>query len=232
MTTRETNPKEVSEVRGDTRYHVDSLVTASFGALDVTITDVSSTGVQFRHSDSVRLGTAGRLVIQLGENERIAVRATVVWSHLSQTALRQGLPPFASGARFDVAEREISDRLVRRLVETSRARPRENSLETKRQRLQEKLRDRRQAGVARQTFTTQIPSDQLMMINQARDRLRANPDEARKWYQRARYALAEDESRATAAPKHYREDVLAVWEYLERSIDISVIVKVFEGQLR
>ncbi|HJW92847.1 MAG TPA: hypothetical protein VJ901_04455, partial [Thermoanaerobaculia bacterium] len=63
----------------------------------------------------------------------------------------------------------------------------------------------------------QIPPDQVMLIQHARERLRSHPDEALKWYNRAKYALVEDDTAIGESLRH-RDDVLAVWEYLERSV--------------
>jgi len=73
----------------------------------------------------------------------------------------------------------------------------------------------------------QIPPDQVMLIQHARERLRSHPDEALKWYNRAKYALVEDDTAIGESLRH-RDDVLAVWEYLERSVPIETIASVFE----
>lgn len=232
MVDEETGTHDVEDLRASTRYSVDGSLPASFGASAVSIVDLSQKGVQIRHAESIRLGSTGRFSIALSANERIAIRGVIVWSHLSQIALKEGLPPYSSGARFDEADAELTRALVERLLELSYAVPIERSLESKRRSQQQKERGKRTVGTARRTYTTTIPSDQLLMINHARERLRTNPDEARKWYQRARYALKEDESRGTEAPRHYREDILAVWEYLGRTIDIALIARVFEQHLR
>ena len=55
----------------------------------------------------------------------------------------------------------------------------------------------------------------------------ANPDEAKIWYDRARYSIVET-GVAVAAEIRGREDVLAVWEYLERSLPLSTIAAAFD----
>ncbi len=51
-----------------------------------------------------------------------------------------------------------------------------------------------------------------------------NANDAIKWYNRAKFSISED----SFSHVHHREEVLAVWEYLERSIDIQTIVDIFE----
>jgi hypothetical protein len=75
--------------------------------------------------------------------------------------------------------------------------------------------------------TKEIPPDQVLLVQHARERLRANPVEALKWYNRAKFALSQGGNPITD-PIPNREDVLAVWEYLERTIDLNTIVQVFE----
>ena len=74
---------------------------------------------------------------------------------------------------------------------------------------------------------TEIPSDEILLIQQARERLATHPDEALKWYNRARYALDAEDSPIASEIRH-RHDVLAVWEYLERTLPLTTIVRVFE----
>lgn len=74
--------------------------------------------------------------------------------------------------------------------------------------------------------TQEFPPDQILLVQHARERLRANPEEALKWYNRGKFALAEGGGNPDPIPN--REEVLAVWEYLERTIDVNTIVQVFE----
>jgi len=66
------------------------------------------------------------------------------------------------------------------------------------------------------------------MIEHARKQLLSDPNEAQRWYQRAKYAITQGNTNIAADWIRNREDVLAVWEYLERSVEISTIAIVFE----
>jgi len=88
----------------------------------------------------------------------------------------------------------------------------------KQQRLTDRQEERKSAIKVVRT-TQQIPSDQILLVQHARERLRANPEEALKWYNRAKFALAEGGGNFDPMPN--REEVLAVWEYLERTIDVG-----------
>jgi hypothetical protein len=72
-----------------------------------------------------------------------------------------------------------------------------------------------------------VSADQVLLIQHARDRLRTHPDEALKWYNRAKYSIAQS---AVGTPDmlYHREEVLAVWEYLERTVELQTIARVFD----
>src|ERR1700694_885739 len=101
-----------------------------------------------------------------------------------------------------------------------------DSLERKRQREQEKTLQR--SGQPTMKFVPtepEISAEQVLLIEHARDRLRTNFDEAQKWYSRAYFALRDGRTPMSADLTKYPEDVLAVWEYLERSVPLSIIAK-------
>lgn len=223
---------DVRDLRKSTRYIVHPPLSGTFAFTDVVVTDLSASGIQVRHPEAVRLGTTGRLTFTLPENGgRYSLSGRVVWSHLSREPDDEGRHPFFTGLQLDEESREVAERAISRMLELSIASPDTSSLQTKRRRMHQKARERRTANT-RQVFTTPLSSDQLMMINQVRQRLKTHPDEARKWYLRAKFAMKEDESRAREAPMHYREDVLAVWEYLGRTVELNTIIAVFERQLK
>ena len=73
-----------------------------------------------------------------------------------------------------------------------------------------------------------ISPDQVLLIQHARARLRDNFDEAQKWYSRAYFALRDGTTAVGGQVVKYPEEVLAVWEYLERSVPLAVIKRVFD----
>jgi len=68
-----------------------------------------------------------------------------------------------------------------------------------------------------------ISPDQVLLIRHAYERLKENFDEAQKWYSRGYFALPSSEA------SRYPEDVLAVWEYLERSVPLATIQRVLSS---
>ena len=61
-----------------------------------------------------------------------------------------------------------------------------------------------------------------------REELRLNPEEAMHWYRRARIIINDPATRAAAPPIADHPDALAVWEYLDRSVDPSIVSRAFE----
>ena len=101
------------------------------------------------------------------------------------------------------------------------------SLERKRRKFFDREQERSSKPSVKLIKSEDISPDQTLLIQHARERLQNDPEEARKWYNRARYAIVES-SAPISADIRGREDVLAVWEYLERSVPLSTIVRVFE----
>jgi hypothetical protein len=60
-----------------------------------------------------------------------------------------------------------------------------------------------------------------------REELRLNPEEAMHWYRRARLVIADPATRKVAPAIADHPDALAVWEYLDRTIDPTVIGRAF-----
>ncbi len=71
-----------------------------------------------------------------------------------------------------------------------------------------------------------IDEDTLLLVKQAFSYMKQNPVEATKWYNRAKYALKEGD----APLLHHKDDVLAIWEYLERIVTIDKIEWVLDNE--
>jgi hypothetical protein len=48
------------------------------------------------------------------------------------------------------------------------------------------------------------------------------------WYRRARLIINDPATRTLAPPIAHHPDALAVWEYLDRSVDPSIVGRAFE----
>jgi hypothetical protein len=218
---------DIRDLRGSDRFIAIDPLAGFFGPTSVVILDLAHQGAQVEHAQPLRLGTRARLVFKRADIS-VAVNGIAIWSHLSKTPNERGKYLYRTGIRIESPESELAS-AVQRLSGGGYLRRDEHSLQRKRERAEEKHLERlRQPQVKVIRPDHDIPTDTVLLIEHARTRLRGDPEEARKWYNRARFALTEEHSRAGAESIRHREDVLAVWEYLERSIDLATIVRVFE----
>lgn len=214
---------DLRDLRSADRFVADERLTGTFGAATITIVDLADQGAQIEHTQPLRLGSKGRFHFK-GSDIAVNAQALVVWSHLSKRPSSDGRLLYRSGLRIEDDVEDFGDAL-RKLVRGGIVHRDVGALDRKRKRIAEKEQEKWGKPVMKMLHSeNEVPADQALLIQHARERLRLHPDEALKWYNRAKYALADDKIDAI----HYREDVLAVWEYLERSVDLSTIVKVFE----
>ncbi len=215
---------EVKDLRGSERFIAARPFAGSFGSAGVSIINLSTQGVQIEHAAPLRLGTKGRLAFKL-DDVAVTVYGISIWSHLSKTPNEHGKYPYRSGIRIEVGIDEFATAL-QTLIDRKSVHLDMDSMARKQQRLLDRQVDKK-AHIKVLWTTKEIPPDQVLLVQHALERLRANPEEAMKWYNRAKFALSQGGNPITD-PIPNREDVLAVWEYLERSIELSTIVQVFE----
>lgn len=218
---------DIKELRERERYVLTERLTGSFGAVQVSLINLAEQGAQIEHAQPLRLAARGRLWFRRGEVS-VSLHALVVWSRLSKSPNEQGKYLYRSGVRIEEGESEFLAAL-RMLAEHGAIRPDPESLERKRRVLEEREQQRQGKPTMKRVATeSDISPDQVLLIQHARERLRANFDEAQKWYSRAYFALRDGRTGISVELMHYPEDVLAVWEYLERSVPLSTIKRVFD----
>ncbi|HWS73066.1 MAG TPA: hypothetical protein VN605_13190, partial [Thermoanaerobaculia bacterium] len=218
---------ELRELRAAERYVVVEPLPGSFGSASVSVHDICEHGVQIVHAHPLRIGTTARLWFRRGITVA-ASTATVVWSRLSQTPDSEGKLLYRSGIRLTTADHDFVHAL-QELAANGILRADADSLDRKRQLLAQREASRSGKPVMKYLHPElAVPSDQALLVRHARERLRANPEEARKWYHRAKFATLEDGTAIGASEiLRDRDDVLAVWEYLERTVDLATVMRVF-----
>lgn len=224
----ENDESSALELRAAERYTLTPRLVGSFGAAEIQIIDFSRTGLQVQHLEPLKLGVQGRASVTVPGVGRVSWRAAVVWSHLARFAVPSGRHPYVSGMRVEEEAGDVEE-VLQKLVTVGAATIDRESIERKKR----ALRDKAKARAARpsvKTFTLpELTTDQLLMVQHARDWLREHPDDAKKWYARAKFATTDDHA---FLPQHYRDDVLAIWEFLERSIELEKIIRVYDGSLK
>jgi hypothetical protein len=219
---------EVAEARKTRRFAVYRPLAGQFAGTDVDVVDLGSGGMQLEHSNPFRIGSRGIARVAIDQTgESLALPALVVWSQLSQAVDPKGRFRYRSGVRFEDLAADVLGALGRLIRAYGRADT--DSLERKRNALAAKLEKRRKTMLEQPIILTLTPADNghAALIAEARAYFDANPELTGKWFNRARFALAGSPG-DRALP--YRQDVIAIWEYLERRIDVALIAATFERQ--
>jgi len=217
---------EIKDLRSGERFVVAEGLFGTFGAADCKILNVAEQGAQIAHTQPIRIAARARLWFKRGEASA-NVHGFVVWSHLSKTPDDSGAYFYHSGVRVEDANAFAA--VLQSLADQGVLRRDHESLERKKERLAQREQERKARPVVKFLHNPdlEVPNDQALLVQHARERLRLNPEEAQKWYNRARFAVAEDGAPVSEQIRN-REDVMAVWEYLERTVSLSTIVRVFE----
>ncbi|HVR42045.1 MAG TPA: hypothetical protein VMS56_01265 [Thermoanaerobaculia bacterium] len=211
------------DLRTTRRYAFATPLQAVFGTTPIGVRNLGSYGLQAEHSDPIKLGSNARIVFDIpAAREKIAIRGRLVWSRLSKTPNERGKYLYLSGVQFDESA-PFPPQALDTLVQLGLAVPDDDSLQRKRDELARRQQERSQVRVV-QVPAEELPSDQALLVQHAIAQLRGNPDEAQKWYQRARFSPPVVDGK----PLPYREDVVAIWEYLGRTIAIDVVARVLE----
>lgn len=219
---------DVRDLRASPRFVVREPITGYFGGIDVAIRDMAAAGMQIEHAEPLKLSLKGKVGFKV-DNTLFAVPGVVVWSKLSNAAQAQGQLLYRSGIKLEDEAQRFGN-VINILMGRGRIAPDVDSLERKRRKVVEREQQKTATPILKIIVPRQpnIPADQLLLIQHARERLRSDPEEATKWYNRAKYAMASEEGRLEELNVHHREEVFAVWEYLERSIDVATVARAFE----
>jgi len=218
---------DVNELRITERFRTAEALAGSFGSASVTLIDVSAAGAQIEHAQPLRIGTRARLWFKRGE-VAVSLQAVTMWSHLSKTPNVQGKYLYHSGLRLEADTRDFYHAL-QALLDRGVLSPDHESLERKKKRALERAAERSSRPTMKYLRPDiEVPAETQLLIEHARKQLLADPVEAQRWYQRAKYAITQGTATIAGDAIRNREDVLAVWEYLERTVEISTIVLVFE----
>jgi PilZ domain-containing protein len=196
----------IEELRSTDRFQLAPALSAVFAARSVSIVDLSARGARIE-GEGLPRGTSDVLRFRVpGSTLDVAVTASVVWSAAGRTGL------------FINEKPELLRLAIGQLCETNRA-----ALDTKSLRL--KLRILR--ARARQLAPSAAADQDHLLILGVREELRLNPEEALHWYRQARLVINDPATRAAAPAIADHPDALAVWEYLDRSVDPAVVGRAF-----
>jgi hypothetical protein len=214
----------IEELRSTDRFFVLPALKAVFGDAGVYIEDLSARGARIETTAELPKGLAAQLVFNVPDTTlEVAVSGRVVWAAMK--SIEGQLRRFRAG--LAISEKpELLRLVIGQLSELGRA-----TLDTQSLRLKLKVlraRARQLAPSYASLESSGIPAEQYLLIQGVREELRLNPEEAFHWYRRARISIADPQVRTIAPPIADHPDALAVWEYLDRSVDPTFVGRAFE----
>jgi hypothetical protein len=212
----------IEELRSTDRFYVVPSLEGKYGDRTVLIEDLSARGARIDTADELQTQTA-TLVFNVPMTElSVPVTARVVWTAMK--SISGGGRRYRAGLSIN-EKPELMRLAIGTLCEQNRA-----SLDTKSLRLKLKIiraRARQLATKVGDVESSGISAEQYLLIQGVREELRLNPEEAFHWYRRARISIADPATRTIAPPIADHPDALAVWEYLDRSVDPSIVGRAF-----
>jgi hypothetical protein len=205
----------IEELRGSDRFALQQPVDGRFGGAPVAIENLSVRGARIVTTQPLGAGACAAFSFL-----DVDVTAQVAWCAI------KSLDPTLYRAGLSIAEKAERMRLaIGRLCESGQA-----SLDTHSLALKLKIIRARARQLALSFHALEpdgVPAEQYLLIQGVREELRLNPEEAMHWYRRARLTINDPSTRRAAPAIADHPDALAVWEYLDRSIDPSVIGRTF-----
>lgn len=204
---RETTERD--NLRLAPRYVPRRQLGGTFQDQKFSIVQLSANGLRIKHEETMRPGIEGRLAFSLVTPARtLAFKARVVWTSIAQ---RGSGPSFCiSGIRLSDPNDSTLHNAVDLLLAARELEP-----------------ERPRTSTSAPAAITGLSDDEVASVIRAVRLLTSDPVEASRWYTRARFALADEAVRAAAPTRaRDREEALAVWEYLRRSIDLKAVASV------
>jgi len=210
----------IEELRSTDRFDLSPALPGEWNGAEVRVENLSARGARIETTRPLAPSSNGLLTFAVPRAElNVSVNATVAWSSMKSV----GPSMYRNGLIIDEKPEHLR-LVIGHLSERGVA-----SLDTHSLALKLKIiraRARQLATLANET--SGVPTEQYLLIQCVREELRLNPDEAMHWYRRARLTIADPATRAAAPAIADHPDALAVWEYLDRSIDPSIIGRTFE----
>ncbi len=214
----------IEELRSTDRFFVVPAMDGTFGRVPLQIDDLSARGARVGTNDHLPPGLVEKLTFRVPASDmEVIASSRVIWSKLKSVSGEARR--YHSGLAIDEKPEQLR-LVIGQLSQLNRA-----LLDTKSLGLKLKIlraRARQLAPSYRNIEASGIPVEQYLLIQGVREELRLNPEEAFHWYRRARLVIQDPATRSVAPPIANHPDALAVWEYLDRSIDPSIVGRAFD----
>jgi hypothetical protein len=214
----------IEELRSADRFLLGPMLDAWYAGEPSRIEDLSTRGARVELGAAPPIGSEAPLRFDVPQTQvSIEVPARVVWSGVKSIG-GDGAKRYRCGLEI----REQAERIrlaIGKLCELGHAALDAHSLRLKVKIL--RARARQLAPSLPDLQISGVPAEQYLLIQGVREELRLNPEEAMHWYRRARISINDPVTRTLAPPIADHPDALAVWEYLDRSVDPSLIGRTF-----
>jgi hypothetical protein len=220
---RSRRAQRIEEMRSTERFLLSEALGGVFDGAPVAIEDLSARGARITLARELHRSETGVLRFEVtSAGLAVEVRATVMWSAMKSIAT--GVSPTWRAGLLVEEQPERLRLAIGSLTAAGRAAIDPHSLGLKIRIL--KARARQLADTVGAPEWTGIPAEQYLLVQGVREELKQNPEEAMHWYRRARLLIADPPPVARPIAGH--PDALAVWEYLQRSLDPSIVARAFE----
>jgi hypothetical protein len=208
----------IEELRSTDRFDIAPSVEGEWNGAQVRVENLSARGARIETSRPLTASSTGTLTFAVAELT-VSVAAAIAWSTMKSVNPSM----YRSGLIID-EKPELLRLAIGHLCEAGVAILDTHSLALK----LKVIRARARQLASQSSEMSGVPTEQYLLIQCVREELRLNPDEAMHWYRRARLTIADPATRTAAPAIADHPDALAVWEYLDRSIDPSIIGRTFE----
>ncbi|HEY5611245.1 MAG TPA: PilZ domain-containing protein [Thermoanaerobaculia bacterium] len=206
----------IDELRASDRFKLTPPISGTFSpAGKAKIRDLSAGGAKVELYDLPELGTEGILEFSIeGLPMTFDFNAELIWSK-SKTVHSATVARYVAGLKID-EKREHLRLAIAHLCQSGRATVDTHSLHLKLNIMRARARQQSaELGFA----ISGVPPEEFLLIEGVRAELRANPEEAAYWRTKASLSFAGTVELA----ERDAEEILAVWEYLDRSIDLAIV---------
>ncbi len=214
----------IEELRSTERFFVMPSLESHFGAAIANLENLCVRGARVETLAEPKKGETDTLMFRVpGSDLEVKVPGQVIWTALKaisgsdQKSYRAGL--------HITSKPELMRLAIGLLCETGQATIDTQSLALKLKIM--RARARQFAPSYKSIESSGVPAEQYLLIQGVREELRLNPEEAMHWYRRARLIINDPKTRAIAPGIFDHPDALAVWEYLDRTVDPSMIGRAF-----
>ncbi len=203
---------EPIDLRVSPRYIPRRQINGILDDVKFTIVQLSKTGLRIRHTDEILPSADSKLTFALLNPARsFMMKGRVAWTSAATTE---------SGERkFYISGVRITEH-VERLVNAIEILNAAHDLQPDR---------RASAGRDAHPEDDGLPvagatDDEIALVIKAVHHFMSDPLDANRWYARGRFALSDAQVRRDAPRKpREREEVLGIWEYLERQLDMTKV---------